>query len=73
MAGINAIGQGEWSDAVSYYATAPPPAAASFAVASQHQAAITVNWTAPTVASASGDCAIEGYRVLAEDILAPGF
>lgn len=34
MAAINAIGQGPWSDAVSYYATAPPPAPTGFHVQS---------------------------------------
>jgi hypothetical protein len=32
MAAINAIGQGEWSDAVSYYATSPPPPPTAFHV-----------------------------------------
>jgi len=32
-----------------------------------------VAWTAPTVDPTSGDCEIEGYRVLLEDTLSPGF
>ena len=71
IAAVNVLGQGEWSDSVSYHATAPPPNSESFTVASQSTGSISVRWTAP--AAGDDDCAVEGYRVLLEDILAPGF
>ena len=71
IAGVNALGQGEWSDSVSYHATSPPPNSPSFAVTSQSTTSISVQWTAPT--AGTGDCEIQGYRVLLEDILAPGY
>lgn len=33
---------------------------------------IFVSWVAPTLTEAN-DCAVEGYRILLEDILEPGF
>ena len=72
MAAINAIGQGNWSESVAYRATAPPPDPTNFIVKNQSTTSITVQWTAPTPAGAN-DCAVEGYRVLLEDILNPGY
>lgn len=75
MAVINAIGQGDWSEAVSYRATSPPPNAdqSFFLVETQTTTSITLQWTAPTVDPLSGDCDIEGYRMLLEDVLSPGY
>ena len=71
IAAVNVLGQGEWSDSVSFHATSPPPNSASFTVISQSTTAISVQWT-PSTADPN-DCAIEGYRVLLEDILEPGY
>jgi hypothetical protein len=71
IAAVNVLGQGEWSDSVSLHATAPPPDCPAFQVVSQGTAAITVQWSAPALSG--DDCAIEGYRVLLEDILEPGY
>jgi hypothetical protein len=34
VAAVNALGQGAWSDSVSFHATAPPPNCPTFAVSS---------------------------------------
>jgi hypothetical protein len=73
MAAINAIGQGPWSEGVSYHATSPPPNPTQFSVVAQSTTSITVHWTAPLVGAATGDCDVLGYRVLSEDILSPGY
>ena len=73
MAVINAIGQGAWSEAVSYRATAPPPNPTGFSVEAQSTTSIFLRWTAPVIDPASEDCAVEGYRVLSEAILSPGY
>lgn len=71
MAAVNSLGQGPWSETVSFHATSPPGNPSSFTVAAQSTTSITVQWAAP--AEGAGDCAVEGYRVLLEDILQPGF
>ena len=73
MAVINAIGQGDWSEAVSYRATAPPPNPSGFLAEAQTTTSITVRWTAPVFDPLTEDCDVEGYRVLSEAILSPGF
>ena len=71
VAAVNALGQGDWSDSVSFHATAPPPNCPSFTVSKQSTTSLSVQWTAPS--PGPGDCAIEGYRLLLEDILDPGY
>lgn len=71
IAALNAIGQGDWSDTVSFHATAPPSNPSAFTVASQSTTSITVQWTAPV--AGVGDCVVQGYRVLIEDTLQPGY
>lgn len=69
VAAINAIGQGEWSEAVSFYTADVPSDPQNVAVVSQSQSSITISW-APSLSN--GGCAIEGYRIQMEDILIPG-
>jgi hypothetical protein len=71
IAAINALGQGPWSDSVSFYATSPPPNSAAFTLTSSSTTSISVSWTPPT--PGANDCAIEGYQVLIEDIHDPGY
>lgn len=70
VAAINSIGQGVWSEAVSFYTADVPNDPQSVAVVAQSQSSITLKWNPPAV---TGGCDIEGYRIYMEDILQPGF
>jgi hypothetical protein len=65
------LGQGEWSDSVSFHSTSPPPNPGSFDLVSSSTTAVSVEWAEPT--PGTDDCAIEGYRLLIEDAWQPGF
>lgn len=72
MAAVNELGQGPWSDAVSFLATSPPLDPEGFQVTQQSTTSISLSWSAPAGATSPDDCPVEGYRVLMEDTHEPG-
>ena len=72
VAAKNEIGQGEWSDAVIYAATAPPLPPTNFNVLNQSTSSITLGWDTTSLQNVE-DCDIEGYTIQMEDVLSPGY
>jgi hypothetical protein len=69
VAAINSIGQGEWSNIVSFYAATTPSDPQNFKQDSQSEDHISLSWELP---ASDGGCPVLGYRVWMENILEPG-
>ena len=65
VAAINKIGKGAFSDVISFYACTNPSHPEGFAVKSQGEDHLTVEWKIPLT---SGGCPINGYRLWMENI-----
>ena len=65
VAAINLIGQGAFSDVVSFYACTNPSVPERFVVKSQGEDHLTVEWM---ISLTSGGCPINGYRLWMENI-----
>lgn len=67
---INSIGNGEWSEAKDFYATAVPDAPSNFIIAYQSTSQITLSWGAPI---SDGGCDVSGYKLWMEDTTISGY
>ena len=69
VAAKNSIGQGEWSDVVSFYAASAPANPVEFTKTIQKEDKLTLSWRVPP---SNGGCPITGYRIWMENVLEPG-
>jgi hypothetical protein len=66
---VNTIGAGAWSEPIKFYTASNPGVPQNF-VSTSSTSFITLKWSSP---ANDGGCPIEGYRIMMEDQLQPGY